>query len=55
MAKKSACQEGDVGSKPRKGRPLGKGNGKPLEYLAWKISWTVSVEGVKSIVSPSGT
>ena len=32
MAKKSACQEGDVGSKPRKRRSLGKGNGNPLEY-----------------------
>jgi len=30
----------DAGSIPVSGRPLGEGNGNPLQYPAWRISWT---------------
>ena len=35
--KESACNEGDLGSIPELGRPLGEGKG----YLAWRIPWTM--------------
>ena len=30
--KESACNAGDLGSIPESGRPLGEGNGNPLQY-----------------------
>ena len=41
--KESACNArdtGDMGLIPGSGRPPGEGNGNPLQYLAWEISWT---------------
>ena len=31
-SKESACNAGDLGSIPESGRPLGEGNGNPLQY-----------------------
>ena len=31
---------GDTGLIPGLGRSPGEGNGNPLQYLAWRISWT---------------
>ena len=31
---------GDADSIPGLGRPLGEGNGNPLNILAWRIPWT---------------
>ena len=39
-SKASACNAGDLGSIPGLGRSPGEGNGNPLQYFAWKISWT---------------
>ena len=30
----------DAGSIPVSGRPLGEGNGNPLQFPSWRISWT---------------
>ena len=38
--KESAYNAGDLGSIPGLGRSPGQGNGNPLQYLAWEISWT---------------
>ena len=32
LSKESACSAGDPGSIPGSGRPLGEGNGRPLQY-----------------------
>jgi len=37
----SACNVGNLGSVPGLGRSPGEWNGYPLQYLAWRISWTV--------------
>ena len=39
--KESACSAGDLGSIPGLGRSPGEGNVYPLQYLAWRIPWTV--------------
>ena len=38
--KESACNAADLGLISGLGRSPGKGNGKPLQYLAWRIPWT---------------
>ena len=38
--KEAACHAGGMGSIPESGRSSEEGNGNPLQYLAWKISWT---------------
>ena len=37
--KESACNVGDLGLIPGLGRFPGKGNGNPLQYSCWKMSW----------------
>ena len=59
--KESACNAGDLGSIPESGRPLGEGNGNPLQYAclenpmdreAYPLSSTVDVKIViKSFAS----
>ena len=39
------------GSIPGLGRSPGEGNGNPLQYLAWKISWTEEPGGLQSMGS----
>ena len=42
-SKESACNArdtGDMGLIPGSGRSPGEGNGNPLQYLPWEISWT---------------
>ena len=39
--KESACNAGDPGSIPVLERSPGEGKGYPLQYLAWRIPWTV--------------
>ena len=41
VGEESACNAGDPGSIPGSGRCPGEGNGYPLQYLAWRIPWTV--------------
>ena len=36
---------------PGSGRSSGKGNGDPLNILAWRISWTEELGGLQSMVS----
>ena len=38
--KESACNAGDPGLIPGKGRFPGGGHGNPLQYFAWRIPWT---------------
>ena len=45
--KESSCNAGVLGSIPGLGRSPGKGNGHPLNILAWKIPWTVQSWGHK--------
>ena len=43
MVSNSPANAGDIkdaGSIPVSGRLLGEGNGNPLQYPAWRISWT---------------
>ena len=49
--KESACNARDAGSFPGSGRSPGEGNGYPLQYLAWKISWTEEPGELKSMGS----
>ena len=49
--KESACNAGDLGSIPEKGRSLGEGNGYPLQYSCLENSmdrgvWQATVHGV---------
>ena len=39
--KDSACNAGDLSLIPGLGRSPGEGKGYPLQYSAWRISWTV--------------
>ena len=39
--KESAGNAGDLGSIPELGRSPGQGKGYPLQYPAWRITWTV--------------
>ena len=45
--KESACNAGDLGSIPLLGRSAGEGIGYQLQYLAWRIPWTVNPWGHK--------
>ena len=38
--KESTCNEEDPGSIPGSGRAPGEGNVYPLQYFAWRITWT---------------
>ena len=53
--KEPACQcrlDGrDAGSIPGSGRSPGGGPGNPLQYLAWRISWTEEPGGLLSMGS----
>ena len=49
--KESAFNAGDRGSIPGMGRSLGKGNGYPHQYFAWKIPWTEEPGGLQSMGS----
>ena len=44
--KESACNAGHACLIPGLGRPPGEGNGNPLKYLAWEISWTEKPGGL---------
>ena len=44
--KESTCSVGDLGLIPGLGRSPGEGEGYPLQFLAWRIPWTI-VLGVK--------
>ena len=45
----------DLGSIPGLGRSPGEGNGNPLQYFAWKISWTEEPGRLQSMGSQSLT
>ena len=49
--KASAWNVGDPRSIPGLGRSPGEGNGNPLQYPAWKISWTEEPGGLQSMGS----
>ena len=51
MVKNLPVNAGDGGLIPGSGRSSGKGNGNPLNILAWRISWTEELGGLQSIVS----
>ena len=53
--KASACDAGDLGLIPGSGRSPGEGNDNPLQYLAWKISWTEKPGRLQSMESQSQT
>ena len=40
-----------MGSSPEWGRSPGKGNGNPLQYSCWEVSWTEESDGLQSIGS----
>ena len=41
----------DLGLIPESGRSPGKGNGNPLQNLAWRIPWTEEPDGLQSMGS----
>ena len=45
--KESACNARDLGSISGSGGSPGKGNGYPLQILAWRIPWTEELAGRK--------
>ena len=47
----NAGDAGDIGSISGLGRSPGKGNGNPLQYSCWRISWTKEPGGLQSIES----
>ena len=47
--KESACNAGGPGSVLRLGRYPGEGNGYPLQYSCWKISWTEEPDELQSM------
>ena len=61
--KEPACKAGDPDSTPGSGRPLGEGNGYPLQHylekemathssiLTWRIPWTEEPGGLQSMGS----
>ena len=51
VIKNLPANAGDVGSIPGLGRSPGEGNGNPLQYLAWKVSWTEEPGGLQSMGS----
>ena len=40
MVKNSPANAEDASSNPGSGRSSGEGNGKPLQYSCWEITWT---------------
>ena len=48
--KESACDARDLGSIPGSGRSPEKGNGYPLQILAWRIPWTEEPDRLQSMV-----
>ena len=42
----NAGDRGDLGSIPGSGRSPGEGNGNPLQYLAWRITWAEEPGGL---------
>ena len=47
--KESAHNAGDLGSIPELGRIPGEGKGYSLQYLAWRIPWTVYSMGLQRV------
>ena len=47
----NAGDAGDIDSISGLGRSLGGGNGNPLQYSCWRISWTEEPGGLQSIES----
>ena len=47
----NAGDAGDVGSIPESGRSLGGGNATHSSILAWRIPWTVELDGIPSMRS----
>ena len=51
VGKESACNAGDPGLIPGLARSPGEGNGNPLQYSCWRISWAEEPGGVQSMGS----
>ena len=51
VGKDSSGNAGDLGSIPGSGRSPGKGNGNPLQHLAWRIPGMGDPGGLPSMVS----
>ena len=51
MVKNPPAKAGDTGSILGSGRSPGGGNGNPLRSLAWKMSWTEELRGLRSMGS----
>ena len=54
VGKESACNAGDLGSIPGMGRPLGEGNGSPLQYSCLENpmdrgAWQATVHGATRV------
>ena len=49
--KESACNSEDASSIPGLGRSPGEGNGNPLQYSCWRITWTEEPGGLQSMGS----
>ena len=52
VVKNPSANAGDIGEAgliPGSGRSPGGGHGNPLQYLAWKISWTEEPGGLQSM------
>ena len=51
MVKNSPANTEDASSNPGSGRSSGEGNGKPLQYSCWEITWTeeLGVWGCKEL------
>ena len=49
VIKNPPANAGDTGSIPGSGRYPGVGNGNPLQYSCWKISWTEEPGRLQSI------
>ena len=47
----NAGATGDAGAIPGSRRSPGEGNGNPLQYLAWRSTWTEEPGGLQSIGS----
>ena len=47
--KESTCNVGGLGSIPGLGRCPGKGNGYPLQFLAWRFPWAVWSTGSQRV------
>ena len=47
VVKITPADAGDAGWNPGSERSAGEGNGNPLQYLSWKISWTEEPGGLQ--------